>query len=77
MSDSTAPGVDGGKCIEPKNGRGDKMHHHKLGYSFERHGCLGGSDALLNVPDEALNFRDMFLLGCIVQVYAYISHLLA
>ena len=55
-----------GKCIEPKNGRVDKMHYHKLGYSFERHGGLGGSDALLNGPDEALNFRDMYFFGCTV-----------
>ena len=38
------------------------MHHHKLGYPFERHGGSGGSDALLNGPDEALNFRDMLFL---------------
>ena len=46
------------------------MHYHELGYSFERNGGSGGSDALLNGPDEALNFRDMFLFGCTVQVYA-------
>ena len=43
-----------------KNGRGDKMHYHDLRYSVERHGGSGGSDTLLNGPDEALNFRDMF-----------------
>ena len=31
------------------------MHYHKLGYPFERHGGSGGSDTLLNGPDEALN----------------------
>ena len=63
MSDIPALGVDWGKCTDPKNGRGDKMHHHKLGYPFKRNGGSGGSDALLNGPDEALNFRDMFLFG--------------
>ena len=50
--------------VEPvkiKNVRSDKMHYHELGYSFERHGGSGGYDALLNSPDEALNFREMFL----------------
>ena len=42
------------------------MNYHKLGYSFGQNGGLGGSDALLNGPDEALNFRDMFLFGCTV-----------
>ena len=45
------------------------MHYHELGYLFERHGGSGGYDALLIGPDEALNFRDMFLSGCTVQVY--------
>ena len=66
VSDSPAPGVDGGESIYPKNGRGNKMHYHKLGYPFERHGGSGGSDALLNGPDEALNSRDMLLFGCTV-----------
>ena len=61
MCDSPAPGVDGRNALSQKNGRGDKMHYHKLEYSFGRHGGLGGSDALLNGPDEALNFRDIFL----------------
>ena len=56
MSDSPTPGVE----------RGENMHYHKLGYSFERHGGSVGSDALCNGPDEALNFRDMFLFGCTV-----------
>ena len=42
------------------------MHYHKLAYPFERNGGSGGSDALLNGPYEALNFRYMFLFGCIV-----------
>ena len=46
------------------------MHYHKLGYLFEQHGGSGRSDALLNGLDGALNFRDMLLLGRIVQVYA-------
>ena len=46
------------------------MHYHELVYSFERHGGSGGSDVLLNGPDEALNLRDMLLFGCTVQVYA-------
>ena len=50
------------------------MHYNKIGYPFERHGGLGGSDALLNGPDEALNFRDMFIFGCTVQVYAQSGH---
>ena len=62
MSDSPAPVVDGGNALI-QNGIGDKMHYHKLGYSFELHGGLGGSDVLLNGPDEALNFSDMFLFG--------------
>ena len=66
MSDIPAPGVDWGKCIDKKNGRGNKMHYLKLGYPFERNGGSGGSDALLNGPDEALNFRDMLLFGCTV-----------
>ena len=45
------------------------MHYHELGYSFELHGGLGGSDTLLNGPDEALTSRDMLLFGCTVQVY--------
>ena len=52
--------------IDPKNGRGDKMHYNELGYSFERNGGSGGSDALLNGPYEAINFRDMLLFGCTV-----------
>ena len=68
VSDSLAPGVDCSKCIEQKNGRGDKIHYHKLGYSFERNGGSGGSDVLLNSTDEALNFRDMLLFGSKVQV---------
>ena len=66
MSDSPAPGVGGGNALRKKNGRGDKMHYHKLGYLFERHGGLSVSDALLNGPDEALNFMGMFLFGCTV-----------
>ena len=46
------------------------MHYHELGYWFERHGGSIGYGALLNGPDEALNFRDMLLFGCTVQVYA-------
>ena len=42
------------------------MHYHELGYSFEQNGGSGGSDALLNGPDEELNFRDMLLFGCTV-----------
>ena len=42
------------------------MHYHNIGYLFERHGDLGGSDALLNGPDEALNSREMLLFGCTV-----------
>ena len=53
------------------------MHYHKIGYLFERHGGSGGSDLIHNGPDEALNFRDIFLFGCIVQVYAYSGNLLA
>ena len=53
------------------------MHYNKLGYPFERHGDSGRSDALLNGPDEAINFRDMLLFGCTVQVYAQSGHLLA
>ena len=45
------------------------MHYRELGYFFERHGGLSGYDALSSGPDEALNFRDMFLFGCTVQVY--------
>ena len=66
MSYSPTPVVDGGNALSQKNGRGDKMHYHELGYSFERYGGSGGSDALLNGLDEALNFRDMFLFGCTV-----------
>ena len=40
----------------------DRMNYHKLRYLFEWHGGSGRSDALLNVPDETLNFRYMFLL---------------
>ena len=46
------------------------MHYYRLGHSLERHGGSGESDALLNGPDEALNFRDILLFGCTVQVYA-------
>ena len=53
------------------------MHYHKLGYLFERHGGSGGSDALLKCPDEALNFRDMLLFGCTVQVYDQRGNFLA
>ena len=53
------------------------MYYYKLGYSFERHGGSGRSDALLNGPDEALNFRDMLFFGCTVQVYAQSGHFLA
>ena len=66
MSDSPAPGVDGGNALSQKNGRGNKMHYHELGYSFEWHGVSVGSDVLLNGPDEAINFRDMFFFGCTV-----------
>ena len=53
------------------------MHYHKIVYPFERHDCSVGYYALLNVPDEALNFMDMFLFGCTVQVYAQSGHVLA
>ena len=53
------------------------MHYHKLGYSFERHGGSGRSDAPLNGPDEAINFRDMLLFGYTVYIYPYIGHFLA
>ena len=53
------------------------MHYHELGYLFERNGGLGGYDALLKSPDEALNFRDMLFFRCIVQVYSWSSNLLA
>ena len=45
------------------------MHYHKLRYLFERHIGSGGSDTILNGPDEVLNFRDMFIFRCTVQVY--------
>ena len=45
------------------------MHYNELGYLFERNGGLGGSNALLNGPDEALNFRDRLILVFTVQVY--------
>ena len=38
------------------------MHYHKLRYLIEEHSGPGGSDALLNGPDEVLNFRDMLFL---------------
>ena len=66
-----------GECIEPGDGIGDNIYYHKLVYSFEQHGGSGGPDALLNGPNEALNFRDMFLFGCTVQVYDQSGHLLA
>ena len=53
------------------------MHYHKLEYLFERHGGSDGYDALLNGPDEALNFRDTLLLGCTVYVYSQSGHFLA
>ena len=53
------------------------MHYRELGYFFERHGGLSGYDALPSGPDEALNFRDMFLFGCTVQVYVQSIHFLA
>ena len=53
------------------------MHYHKLGYPFERRGGSGGYDALLNGPDETLNFRDMFIFVCTVLVYAQSSHFIA
>ena len=53
------------------------MRYHKIGYPFERHGGSGGYDTLLNGPDEALNFRDMFLFGRTVYVYANIGNFLA
>ena len=56
--------------MKPKNGRGNKMHYHELGYSFEHHGGLSGSDAFFKGSDEAFNFSDMLLFGCTVQVYA-------
>ena len=37
-SDIPALGVDWGKCTDPKNGRGDKIHYHKLGYLFVWYG---------------------------------------
>ena len=55
-----------GEMHRAKNGRGKNMQYHKLGYSFERNGGSGRSDALRNGPDEVLNFRDMFLFGCTV-----------
>ena len=70
MSDSHVTGVDGGNSSSQKNGRDDKMNNHEIGYSFEQHGGLDRSDKLLNGPDEALNFKDMFPFGCTVQVYA-------
>ena len=63
MPDSPLPGVDWGKCIEQKNGRGKNMHYYNHRYSFERNGGLGGSDVLLKGPNEALNLRDMFFFG--------------
>ena len=50
------------------------MHYHKLGYSFEWHGGSGGFDSLFKGPYEALNFRDMFLFGYRVHVFAFIGH---
>ena len=41
--DSPALGVDGRNAL---------MHYHKIRYSFDYHGGLGGYDALLNGPDE-------------------------
>ena len=38
------------------------MQCNNIIYLVERNGGSGGSDTLLNGPDEALNFRDMFLL---------------
>ena len=64
MSDSSAPGVDGGNELSQKNGRCEKMHYNKLIYLFGRHDGLGRFVALLNVPDEALNFRDIFFFRC-------------
>ena len=52
-----------GEIHSAKNGRGDKMHYHELGYSFERHDGSGGSDMLLDNPDEAFNFRGMLFFG--------------
>ena len=63
MSDSPAPGVDGGNALTQKNDKGKKMHYHEFVYQFEWHGGSGGSNALLNGPDEALNFRDALILG--------------
>ena len=77
MSDSPSPGVDGGNALIQKNGRGENIHYHWLGYSFERHSGSGGSYALLNGQDEVLNFREMFLFGRTVQVYDYSGNLLA
>ena len=51
------------------------MNHNYLRYSFERNGCLVGSDMFLQDIVESLNLRDMFLLRCAIQVYSDISHL--
>ena len=62
MSEIPVPGVYGRKALIQKNCRGNKMHYHNLRYLFEQHSGPGGSDALLNGPDEVLNFRDMLFL---------------
>ena len=53
------------------------MYYYELGYLFEHHGGSGRSDALLNGPDKVLNFRDIFLFGCTVQVYSQSGYFLA
>ena len=67
LSDSPVPGVDGVNALIQKTAEATRCTIMRLDISLN---VLGGSDALLNSQEEALNFTDMFLFGCTVQVYA-------
>ena len=65
-----------GEMHKPKNGRGEKMHYHELGYLFEWHGGSGGSDTLLNGPDDTKNkaLWKRFGVKCVVLFNDILSH---
>ena len=66
MSYSPAPGVDGGNEFIQKIIEATRCTITSLDIPLNGMAAQSRSDALLNGPDTALNFRDMLFFGCTV-----------
>ena len=77
MSDSPATSIDGGHLLSQK--MAEATRYTIISLDIRLNGMVVQEDLTRSLPVwmKRSNFRDVFLFGCTVQVYAYIGHLIA